>query len=340
MPPTPGGHWSQMIETRQPRGHRTIARTGGARASRRSRAPTRACPRSASRSSAATACSARSCTGELRARERLRRVRGAAAQHRRREHGRGAGERAPLRRDAAPAQGNRAARRRAGGHQQHPGGAGRRARLPGDRRSGRRQAARDLRDADDVGIRWYDPQDQSRSTICTSTSTASGCHIDLDADSARADRAQRCRRRASRCHLRIDRAQTSRLGDRYRAPTWPKSIDRASRSSAATACSAMITLDDHERENAFGDVGRAPAQHRRSSMGVALENARLFDETQRLFKETEQRAAELAIINSVQQGLAAELDIQGDLRSRRRQDPRDLRHGGHVASRSTTRQPT
>ena len=49
-------------------------------------------------------------------------------------------------------------------------------------------------------------------------------------------------------------------------------------------------------------------------MGVALENARLFDETQRLLKETEQRAAELAIINSVQQALAAELDMQGDLR--------------------------
>ena len=48
-----------------------------------------------------------------------------------------------------------------------------------------------------------------------------------------------------------------------------------------------------------------------NSMSVALENARLFDETQRLFKESEQRAAELAIINSVQQALAAELNIQG-----------------------------
>ena len=46
-------------------------------------------------------------------------------------------------------------------------------------------------------------------------------------------------------------------------------------------------------------------------MGVALENARLFDETQRLLKETEQRAAELAVINAVQQALAGELDIQG-----------------------------
>jgi hypothetical protein len=46
-------------------------------------------------------------------------------------------------------------------------------------------------------------------------------------------------------------------------------------------------------------------------MSVALENARLFDETNRLLKETEQRTAELAVINSVQDGLAKELDMQG-----------------------------
>ncbi len=43
---------------------------------------------------------------------------------------------------------------------------------------------------------------------------------------------------------------------------------------------------------------------------AALENARLFDETQRLLKETEQRNAELAVINSIQQGLAAKLNFQ------------------------------
>src|SRR5512136_3505011 len=48
-----------------------------------------------------------------------------------------------------------------------------------------------------------------------------------------------------------------------------------------------------------------------ANLGTAIENARLFDETQRLLKETEQRAAELAIINSVQAALAAELNIQG-----------------------------
>ena len=47
-----------------------------------------------------------------------------------------------------------------------------------------------------------------------------------------------------------------------------------------------------------------------SSLSVALENARLFDETQRLLTETNERAAELAIINSVQQGLAEQLDMQ------------------------------
>jgi GAF domain-containing protein len=48
-----------------------------------------------------------------------------------------------------------------------------------------------------------------------------------------------------------------------------------------------------------------------NSMSIALENARLFDETQRLLKETEERNAELAVINSVQAGLVAQMDIQG-----------------------------
>jgi GAF domain-containing protein/CheY-like chemotaxis protein len=47
-----------------------------------------------------------------------------------------------------------------------------------------------------------------------------------------------------------------------------------------------------------------------TNMGVAIENARLFDETQRLLKETEQRNAELAVINAVQNTLASKMDIQ------------------------------
>src|SRR5207247_1333452 len=70
-------------------------------------------------------------------------------------------------------------------------------------------------------------------------------------------------------------------------------------------------IDGYERENAFGESDVRLLRTVATSMSVALENARLFDETQRLFKESEQRAAELAIINSVQQALAAELNMQG-----------------------------
>lgn len=73
----------------------------------------------------------------------------------------------------------------------------------------------------------------------------------------------------------------------------------------------MLSLQDVDRDDAFNASDVRLLETIASSAGVALENARLFDETQRLLKETEQRAAELAIINGVQQGLAAKLDIQG-----------------------------
>ncbi len=73
----------------------------------------------------------------------------------------------------------------------------------------------------------------------------------------------------------------------------------------------QILIEDYEREHAYSEDDARLLQTVASSVGVALENARLFSETQRLLKETEQRAAELAIINSVQQGLAAKLDMQG-----------------------------
>ncbi|HZM25531.1 MAG TPA: GAF domain-containing protein, partial [Anaerolineales bacterium] len=71
-----------------------------------------------------------------------------------------------------------------------------------------------------------------------------------------------------------------------------------------------ISLQNLDHENAYSDSDVRLLQTLANSMSVALENARLFDETQRLLKETEQRAAELAIINSVQEGLASKLDIQ------------------------------
>lgn len=67
---------------------------------------------------------------------------------------------------------------------------------------------------------------------------------------------------------------------------------------------------EREEPRAFSESDERLLATLASSMGVALENARLFEETKRLLAETDERAAELAIINSVQQGLAANLDMQ------------------------------
>ncbi|MEJ2511029.1 MAG: GAF domain-containing protein [Anaerolineales bacterium] len=71
-----------------------------------------------------------------------------------------------------------------------------------------------------------------------------------------------------------------------------------------------IVVEDFEREHAFSDSDIRLLTTVASSMGVALENARLFDETQRLLNETEERNEELAIINSISQALSQELDLQ------------------------------
>src|SRR6185437_2387988 len=72
----------------------------------------------------------------------------------------------------------------------------------------------------------------------------------------------------------------------------------------------MVSMSNYETENAFSDSDVRLLQTVVSAMSVALENARLFDETTRLLKETEQRTAELAVINSVQEGLVREMNTQ------------------------------
>jgi GAF domain-containing protein len=58
---------------------------------------------------------------------------------------------------------------------------------------------------------------------------------------------------------------------------------------------------------------------------IAVENVRLFNETTRLLKETEERNAELAVINSVQARASLQIGYAGYLRSGRRQNRRDHR---------------
>ena len=71
-----------------------------------------------------------------------------------------------------------------------------------------------------------------------------------------------------------------------------------------------VGLENYERESAFDASAVRLLETVTSAMGVALENARLFGETQRLLKETERRNAELAVINSIQQAMGAALDFQ------------------------------
>src|SRR5688572_9626272 len=66
----------------------------------------------------------------------------------------------------------------------------------------------------------------------------------------------------------------------------------------------LIQVADFERENAFTDADVRLLETLAASVTVALENARLH-------KETEERAAELAVINSVQLALGSQLSMEG-----------------------------
>ena len=74
--------------------------------------------------------------------------------------------------------------------------------------------------------------------------------------------------------------------------------------SVGTEVKGCLSIQNLDRENAFSDSDVRLLSTLANSMSVALENARLFN-------EAEQRNAELSVINSVQQGLVAEMDMQG-----------------------------
>jgi GAF domain-containing protein len=62
--------------------------------------------------------------------------------------------------------------------------------------------------------------------------------------------------------------------------------------------------------NAYTDADERLLGTFASSMGVALENARLFDETKRLLGESKERTAELGVINEIGAALARQLEFQ------------------------------
>ena len=72
---------------------------------------------------------------------------------------------------------------------------------------------------------------------------------------------------------------------------------------------SIISIQDLDRENAFSTSDVQLLQTLSNAMSVALENGHLFEETQRLLSETEQRAQELSTVNMVSIALAGELDL-------------------------------
>lgn len=75
-----------------------------------------------------------------------------------------------------------------------------------------------------------------------------------------------------------------------------------------------LSLRSWDRVNAFSDLDVRLLQTIANSMSVALENARLFNENQRLLKGTEQRATELQIINNIGQTLTESGDLESMIR--------------------------
>ncbi len=72
----------------------------------------------------------------------------------------------------------------------------------------------------------------------------------------------------------------------------------------------LVGVESFEREDAFDAPAVRLLQTVVASMGVALDNARLFSQSQSLLKQTEARNAELAVINTIQHGVAGLLDFQ------------------------------
>ncbi len=97
-------------------------------------------------------------------------------------------------------------------------------------------------------------------------------------------------------------AASERYGAGILAGEWPKSGLWVPLVSGGRA-TGLISLQNADREHAFSESDQQLLETLAGSLSVALENARLVHETR-------QRNAELALINSVQDALAGELEMQ------------------------------
>jgi GAF domain-containing protein/DNA-binding response OmpR family regulator len=91
--------------------------------------------------------------------------------------------------------------------------------------------------------------------------------------------------------------------------TFPKSLI-AVPILAGDQVMGSLSIQNFEREHAFRENDVRLLSTLSASMGIAIQNARLFDESQSLLEETRQRAEELSLINSILTGMDTKMDIQ------------------------------
>ena len=70
-----------------------------------------------------------------------------------------------------------------------------------------------------------------------------------------------------------------------------------------------VSLQNIEKEHAFTETDLRLLTTLTNSMSVALENARLFDESTRLLADAKQRANELSTVNNISQALTSQLNL-------------------------------
>ena len=164
---------------------------------------------------------------------------------------------------------------------------------------------REVMNIEDIGIRWYDHETRTAHFLYE---FEHGKRITVPSVTASPERWHQVVSQRSTI-FRNTRAEVAAAGI---LPGTECAMSTMSvRITSRDRVVGVVIVESFEREHAFGENEARLLETIASSMGVALENARLFDETQRLLKETEQRNSELAVINAVQQALAGELDIQG-----------------------------
>ena len=166
---------------------------------------------------------------------------------------------------------------------------------------------REVFDNGDIGIRW---RDEPAGLIHYLYEYEHGVRITVPSTPINPDSVV-ARSMMRREPLVINsRAEAFALGIAVFAGTDPSKSSMFVPIVASDRVLGTIVLENYQRENAYGEAEVRLLRTVASGMGVAIENARLFSETQRLLKETEQRAAELAVINSIQHGMAEELDFK------------------------------